>query len=110
MRPRSEFRTLLANVFERQAPCGWRDAVPHAPVDLRSSAEVRLVRKTVENMVMAGELVAVGQAKAAGSRAWHTLYEPAAWQTENEPGVDQMREDSLCAIGAITSAWGPVVT
>lgn len=85
MRPPGEVRAALRDVFSRLAvehgPAGWREVLPLlAPlgIDPRSSAEVRLVRKTVERMVLAGELQAVGRTKDAGQRVWRCLYEPAA--------------------------------
>jgi hypothetical protein len=75
MRPRGEIREALCSVFAEQQPCGWRDVLPYAGIDARSPSEVMLVRRTVENMVRAHELVPVGLQKAPGSRVWHQLYE-----------------------------------
>jgi hypothetical protein len=103
---RQEIRAALPQAFQAKAPCGWRDVVADVPVNASSPSEVRLVRWTVENMVRAGELVPVGQAKAAGSRVWHALYEPAAWsKPEEELSAEQMREESLRAIGVVTGSW-----
>ena len=103
--PNGVIRGPLLKAFEELAPCTWRDVVPAAPINPACPAEVMLVRRTVENMVRAGDLVSVGFTKAEGSRVWQALYEPAS-QGPDEPCESQMREDSLRAIGVVTNAWG----
>ena len=60
MRPRGEIRMLLRAGFAERGACTWREMLPCAQVDTRSPAEVRLVRKTVENMVAAAVLFGIG--------------------------------------------------
>ena len=75
MRPRGEIRELLfAGFCERQAAATWREVLPVTGVDVRSPAEVTLVRRTVENMVRAGELQ---RADEPGERARMARYRPA---------------------------------
>lgn len=76
-RPRGEIRALLMSGFAERGASTVMEVLPYARVDGRSPAEVRLVRKTVENMVAAGDLVKVGMSRPAGGRVWHGMYEPA---------------------------------
>ena len=83
MRPPSLFRRQVRQAFadavrERGDGVTWPDVLPRLPVDRRSPAEVKLVRRTVENLAAAGELVRVGGFKPAGARVWLGLYVPAA--------------------------------
>ena len=108
MRPPGEVRAALRDVFSRLAaehgPAGWREVLPLlAPlgIDPRSSAEVRLVRKTVERMVLAGELQAVGRTKDAGQRVWRCLYEPAR---PSSPRVGRQAQPFV-DLARATRAW-----
>lgn len=104
MRPPGEIRAALRTAFGDLQPCGWRDVLPAVPmVNVRSPAEVLLVRRTVENMVQAEELVPVGKQKRAGSRVWYQTYELP--QPEQQTAEQCMRDECLRAIGAVTHAW-----
>ena len=94
---------MLVEAFAQQAPCGWRDVLPAAQINERSHAEVMLVRRTVENMVQAGDLVRVGSQKPAGSRVYSALYEPAKADGQ---GFDMSPIDSsLNALATATRTW-----
>jgi hypothetical protein len=78
MRPRSEIRQTVAAVAEQLHAQGneptWRDIAQRVPgIDLRSPADARLVRKTVENMLDAGELEAAGRRQAPSGRVMRTV-------------------------------------
>lgn len=75
MRPAGEIREALRSAFAERSSATWREVLPSCPVNLASPAEVMLVRRTVENMVRAGELEQAGKSKAEGSRIWRTMYE-----------------------------------
>jgi hypothetical protein len=76
-RPAGEIRAALRSAFAELGHATWRQVLPACPVNATAPAEALLVRRTVENMVRAGELVAVGNSRAAGSRIVRTLYELA---------------------------------
>lgn len=103
MRPPGEIRVALRSAFAELQPCGWRDVLPHMPVNPRSPSEVLMVRRTVEHMVQAEELVPVGKQKLAGSRVWYQTYEMP--QPEQQTAEQAMRDECLRAIGAVTHAW-----
>lgn len=75
MRSRSEIRLGVRAVFEQRGHATWREVLPLTGVNPRAPGEVLLVRRTVENMVRAGELVKVGVSRDAGSRVYRSLYE-----------------------------------
>lgn len=113
MRPPGEVREALREAFRRlgdqQGAASWRDALPllqHVGIDPRSVAEVRLVRKTVERMVSAGELQVAGRTKAAGKRTWCALYEPAA-PVCARPGRGRAAhgEQAFVDLARATRAW-----
>lgn len=83
-RPAGEIRSALRSAFSELGHATWREVLPACPVNAASPAEALLVRRTVENMVQAGELVRAGAAKAAGSRVWRAVYELAAYDAANE--------------------------
>lgn len=76
-RPAGEIRSALRSAFSELGHATWREVLPACPVNAASPAEALLVRRTVENMVRAGELVRVGNSREAGSRIVRTLYELA---------------------------------
>ena len=84
MRPAGEIRAALRSAFAERGHATWREVLPACPVNAHARSEVMLVRRTVENMVQAGELVRAGAAKTAGSRAWRAVYELAAYDAANE--------------------------
>lgn len=104
-RPQGEIRALLLAGFAERGASTWREVLPAVlpvRVNVRSPAEVRLVRKTVENMVAAGELVKVGVSREAGARVWRAMYE-AAPPPEDEPAGPQ--DAALDALQQITHCW-----
>lgn len=103
MRPRGEIRMLLRAGFAERGACTWREMLPCAQVDTRSPAEVRLVRKTVENMVAAGELVKVGVSREAGARVWQAMYEAAP--PPDAPAAEGGAGAALDALQSITRGW-----
>lgn len=100
MRPRGEIREALCSVFAEQQPCGWRDVLPLVRVDVRSPAEVMLVRRTVESMVRSQELVAVGLQKAPGSRVWHQTYE-----VQSKTSPDVAHDHGIHALQGVMRTW-----
>jgi hypothetical protein len=78
MRPRAAIRIALVSAAEQIAPmplgpgATWRDLGEQLQrqglVNLSAPSEARLVRRTVVNMVQAGELARVGDRPVAGSR------------------------------------------
>lgn len=98
MRPPGEIREALRAAFAERGHATWREVLPACPVNAASPSGVLLVRRTVENMVRAGELVDVGTSRAAGSRIARKLYEladpglqPAPWCTAGE-GLDALQD------------------
>lgn len=92
MRPRSEVRqALAAAVVDLGRPATWRDLVPHVPgINPASPAEVRLVRKTVENMAAAGELQLVDRVRVPGASKPMNAYRPrtSGWVTQGHSLLD----------------------
>ncbi len=94
MRPAGEIREALRTAFAERGACTWRDVAPLVPgVDAACRADLALVRRTVVNMVSAGELVPAGYAKVAGSARWHAIYEPQE-QTTPQPwgGIEALAD------------------
>ena len=90
-RPRLATRTALVVAFAERCRLsgggiGWREVLPDAGINPASPSEVMLVRRTVQNMVQARELVKVGQLKPPGSRVYLALYAPAAHAEPERPG------------------------
>lgn len=112
MRPAGEIRAALRSAFAERGHATWREVLPACPVDVASPAEVMLVRRTVENMVQARELVNVGTSRQAGSRVARTLYELAAAQDGGQeargtaPGPVH---EGLDALQDVTRAWAEFV-
>jgi hypothetical protein len=86
MRPRGEIRDAMASAFLRLVTERGLvvDGVAVDGVTCREASAVAQVgfalgRRTVENMLQAGELVRVGRVKPAGSQHWSGLYAPAAF-------------------------------
>ena len=79
-RPRGQIRQVVASVFREQGACTWRTVAESAQVGYAAA------RRTVENMVRAGELVEAGHAKAAHTTNWVKLYE-LRQPTEAEQGT-----------------------
>lgn len=95
MRPRSEVREAIAAAAQSIAEAGrsvtWRDLVPCVPgINPASPAEVRLVRRTVENMARSGELERVGRVPVPGSAKPMTGYKPrsSGWVTQGHTLLD----------------------
>lgn len=90
MRPPGEIREALRQVLPALAgesgALTWRDLVPHVPgVNPASPADVRLVKKTVENMAQAGELERTGQVRVNGACRPMVTYRPRSaggWVTQ----------------------------
>lgn len=75
-RPTGEIRQALRAAFAVRGAATWREVAPMVPgISDRSRADLALVRRTVGNMVNAGELQPVGYGKVAGSQRWHAVYE-----------------------------------
>lgn len=102
MRPAGEIRTALRAAFAERGHATWAEVLPACPVNAQSPAEVRLVRRTVENMVRAGELVPAGTSKPAGSRVWRTLYELAEPDSAPWSGA---ATDSLALLQDVVTGW-----
>lgn len=105
MRPRGNLRQALAHAYAQAGARAWRDVLPAlAPLGIngRSRADVRLVVKTVHNMVAVGELRPVGRDKPAGCRVWRHVYElqPQPCSTA-VPAAD----GGHAALQAVTRAW-----
>lgn len=94
MRPRGEIRAAMADAFavllrERGLLV---EGVAVDGVSCRDAAAVAQVgfdaaRRTVENMVRAGELVRISSVKRAGSQHWEGLYVPANLLPDRPCGV-----------------------
>lgn len=98
MRPRGEVRDAIAqatlSLHEQGATPTWRDLVQHVPgLSSASPADVRLVRKTVENMALAGELERVGTVRVQGVCRPMTRYRPrqtAGWVRNAASALDNV--------------------
>lgn len=88
MRPAGEIREALRAAFAEHGHATWREVLPACPVNAASPAEVMLVRRTVKNMVQAGELLDVGTSRQAGSRIVRTVYELAGPCEDVAPAGD----------------------
>lgn len=95
-RPRSEIREALVSAFIERGAATWRAVLPATGADARSRSEVLLVRRTVENMVQAGELAPCGREKLQGERVWRTMYE----LVEAAPA-----RDSLDTLQDVARSW-----
>lgn len=88
MRPRGEIREALAsaarNLVAEQGGATWRDMGHAAQVGLTAA------RKTVENMVMAGELQPCGTRAVPGSRRPMVLYAPRDWSVGSLSPLDDV--------------------
>jgi hypothetical protein len=104
MRPQGEIRTALRSAFAERGPSTWAEVLPALPVNVAAPSEVRMVRRTVENMVQAGELVRAGHHKVAGSRVWRMMYELAA-EPDSVQHAPACYADSLCALEDVTRGW-----
>jgi hypothetical protein len=81
MRPRGEVRSAIAEatqqLAQQQVLPTWRDLVAMVPgISSTSPADLRLVRKTVENMALAGELERAGNRHVQGVARPMTTYRP----------------------------------
>lgn len=80
MRPRGEVRQAIERVMPLDAENAvtWRDVAValHASevINIDAPAEVKLVRKTVENMAMAAQVKKVGSRVVPGSRRQMSTY------------------------------------
>lgn len=95
MRPRGEVREAIAraaqSLAEQGTPPTWRELVGHVKgMSPASPADVRLVRKTVENMAQAGELVRAGERRVQGVARPMTQWKPrgASWVHQGAPMLD----------------------
>jgi hypothetical protein len=94
MRPPGEIRQTLRAVFSERGASTWREVMSAIPAaSAQSPSERALVRRTVENMVRSGEVLRVGQAKPAGSKRWHALYEAAPPVAYEEPAAAERGAD-----------------
>lgn len=107
MRPAGEIRAALRSAFAERGHATWREVLPACPVNVAAPAEVMLVRRTVENMVQARELVNVGTSREAGSRVARTLYELAAAQDGQAPACAV--QAGLDALQDVTRLWAEFV-
>lgn len=90
-RPAGEIRSALRVAFASRGAATWREVAPLVPgISDRSRADLALVRRTVVNMVSAGELLPVGYGKVAGSLRWHTVYESAAPAEGDDGGIEAL--------------------
>lgn len=110
MRPAGEIRSALRAAFAERGHATWREVLPACPVNVASPAEVMLVRRTVENMVRAHELVAVGNSREAGSRVVRTLYELAPQYGGDDAGTASPwfgadHRSSLDLLQDVTRGW-----
>lgn len=103
MRPPGEIRMALRAAFASRGHATWNDVLPDCPVNAACMAEARLVRRTVENMVRAGELVAVGTSRAAHSRIARTLYELAP--REDSADLWSQSTDCMNMLQDVTRGW-----
>jgi len=92
MRPRGEVRQAIANAIEHLGHAAtWKDLVPCVPdINPACPSELRLVRKTVENMAAAGELERAGRVRVPGSAKPMTAYKPrgTGWVTQGHTLLD----------------------
>lgn len=95
MRPRGEVREAVAGALQSIATASdgvtWRDLLPCVPgINPACPAEVRLVRKAVENMAAAGEIERIGHRRVPGSAKPMTAYRPrgANWVTQGTSMLD----------------------
>lgn len=100
MRPRGEVRAALAQAVQALAavrgPVSAREAAAEAQVGYEVA---RLTLKDMARSVRP-EVVRVGSAKAAGSREWRALYEPAG------PGEPADLQDA--GEVAVPQPWGGI--
>lgn len=75
--------------------------LPRAGVNPAAPAEVRLVRRTVERMVQAGELARCGAERDAGGRAWRAVYEAADTTPPSTTGLGGAAD----AVDAVMRSW-----
>lgn len=103
MRPRSEIRHVLfhaANDVVAQGAPGatWKALVQVSGLPIG----LDVARRTVDNMVRAGELVVVGYEQAPGVSRPMSLYAPAA----NEPAGDAVdARDASAALSRLLLSW-----
>lgn len=105
MRPAGEIREALRSAFAERGHATWREVLPACPVNPASPSGVLLVRRTVENMVRAGELVDVGTSRQAGSRIARKLYELAGPVGGAHDGPWSTPGDSLDMLQDVTRGW-----
>jgi hypothetical protein len=75
MRPRGEIRELFVATLPQLV--AERGAINCRQLAAATCVGFEAARRTLDNMVEAGEVAVVGQEKPAGSRHWLNLYEPA---------------------------------
>jgi hypothetical protein len=97
MRPRGEVREAIARAADALATSGtpptWRDLLSHVPgINPASPGEQRLVRKTVENMALAGELERAGKVRVQGVSRPMTSYRPrqTGWVRQGVSSLDNV--------------------
>jgi len=97
-RPRGEIRQALAQaadvLYAERGAVSWRDLAMKAQVGFSAA------QTTVENMVRAGELAAVGYEKQEGSGVWRALYEPAHVGECEAP-----HDDAAAALVHVLHCW-----
>jgi len=100
---------MLVDVFTRSAePLTWRVAAAHL-VEARhlpsvAPGELRLIRRTVENMARSGELAHLGQVRVDGSRRPMSLYGLRAARASGTSGTEPWE---LLAVALWKGAVGP---
>lgn len=104
MRPAGEIRAALLQAFAA-GPATWLAVVPACPVNPAALAEVRLVRKTVENMAQAGVLRPCGSEKRAGERVWRTVYELVPSMVAAAPAELAVLNERLNLLAGVMRAW-----
>ena len=95
-----EVREVLRSVFASSGPTSWRSAAELGQVGYDCA------RRTVENMVQAGELVRCGEEKPPGAQAWRGLYElqdpfVVMPSLDAEPSAHPGLDD----LAAVTASW-----
>jgi hypothetical protein len=99
-----ELRVQVRQAFVERTQATWREVVPATGLNPACRSEALLVRRTVENMVRVGELVAVGRtAPLPGSRVRLGVYELACQGDGGMPMVDP--DQQMEALLRVTQSW-----
>lgn len=103
MRPQGVIRIALleaaVRLYEEQGGATWVEIAVAARVAVapehsiageteQRGIDARLAKKTVHNMVDAGQLEIIGSHKPPGSRHWHALFAPAQTHIDESHDAD----------------------